>query len=72
MESEAIAAQRRRIARNRVRPGMTAAQVQRLWGSPYKVNRTRTVAGTSDQWIYGEFCKPCVYLENGTVTAIQD
>lgn len=55
-----------------VRIGMTPAQVRRAWGEPYDVNRTRTAAGTSEQWVYGSTGRRFVYFRDGNVTAIQD
>lgn len=51
--------------------GMTAIQVlESSWGEPSEKNITKTVNGTSEQWVYsiGNY----IYLENGIVTAIQE
>ena len=50
--------------------GMTAEQVREIWGVPKKINRTETVYGISEQWVY--YSDKYVYLKNGYVTAIQD
>lgn len=53
------------------RIGMTAKEVEKsLWGSPKKVNKTTTIYGVSEQWVYS--IDRYVYLENGIVTAIQE
>jgi hypothetical protein len=49
--------------------GMTADEVRSIWGIPTDVNRTETVNGVSEQWVY---TNGYVYLDNGVVTAIQD
>jgi hypothetical protein len=52
------------------RIGMTAQQVEATcWGKPNHVNRTQTVAGISDQYVYSN--DRYVYLHNGIVTSIQ-
>ncbi len=52
--------------------GMTAEMLLASRGKPREINRTISATGTREQWIYGEFCKPCAYVENGLVTTIQD
>jgi len=49
--------------------GMTAAMVREAWGLPERINRTITIDGTSDEWVYG---RACVQIERGRVRAIQD
>lgn len=58
--------------KERVKPrvGMTELEVyQSTWGSPKKRNKTTTIAGEHEQWVYDE---GYIYLENGIVTAIQE
>lgn len=51
--------------------GMTADEVlASTWGEPEKINRTTTVYGVSEQWVYSG--NRYVYLDNGIVTAIQE
>ena len=51
--------------------GMTAQEVRdSTWGSPSKINRTRTSGGTHEQWVYST--NRYIYLDNGIVTSIQD
>lgn len=52
--------------------GMTAEQCRYRWGNPTVVNRTTTALGTSEQWCYGEWCKPALYFQNGILTSWQD
>lgn len=50
--------------------GMTAAEVYAsTWGTPQKVNTTKTATGEREQWVYDD---GYIYLENGIVTAIQE
>lgn len=53
-----------------VQIGMSAEDVRASsWGKPGKVNRTTTVHGTSEQWVYpGGY----LYFQNGRLTAIQN
>ena len=51
--------------------GMTADEARSsTWGSPSKVNTTKTANGTHEQWVYstGRY----IYLDNGFVTTIQE
>lgn len=51
--------------------GMTADEVRNsTWGSPSKINTTKTSSGTHEQWVYST--TRYVYLDNGIVTSIQD
>ncbi|MDP1990505.1 MAG: cell envelope integrity protein TolA [Syntrophales bacterium] len=54
------------------RIGMTKNQVihESRWGTPHDVNRTKTVNGTREQWVYG--IRRYLYFDNGVLTAIQD
>jgi len=53
-----------------VQIGMTANEVRASsWGAPKDINRTTTVNGVREQWVYsGGY----LYLTNGVVTAIQN
>lgn len=51
--------------------GMTKEQVRAAWGSPYKVNTTKTVYGTREQWVMHEVGSTYVYFEDGIYTALQ-
>ena len=53
----------------KVMVGMTAAQVERAWGRPLKINRTVAANVTSEQWIYGR--GDYLYLDNGVLRAVQ-
>jgi hypothetical protein len=55
-----------------VEVGMTAEQCRYLWGSPAVVNRTTTALGTSEQWCYGEWCKPALYFQDVILVSRQD
>ncbi len=51
--------------------GMTADEVlHSKWGIPQKINKTTTVNGVKEQWVYSDH--GYIYLENCIVTAIQD
>lgn len=49
--------------------GMNDRQVFVCFGSPEKINTTVTSAGKREQYVYGY--RGYVYLDNGTVTAVQ-
>jgi hypothetical protein len=53
-----------------VRIGMTPEQVlnESSWGKPYRVNRTTSASGTTEQWVYGE--RNFLYFENGVLTTV--
>jgi len=54
--------------------GMTKSMVIASFGYPDDINRTVTINGTHEQWIYGEdirFMK-FLYLDNGILTSWQD
>jgi hypothetical protein len=59
------------IASHQVDIGMTKAMCREALGAPKDINYTTTAAGTSEQWCYGEFCKPAVYFAGDVVTAVQ-
>jgi hypothetical protein len=61
-----------RIIQRKAWIGMTVEMLQDSWGAPRSRNRTMTASRTNEQWVYGDFCKPCVYLQDGVVTSIQD
>ncbi|WP_025685376.1 hypothetical protein [Paenibacillus maysiensis] len=51
--------------------GMTEQEVlDSKWGLPKRVNKTTTLYGVNEQWVYEHY--KYIYLENGVVTAIQD
>jgi hypothetical protein len=51
--------------------GMTAAEVEAsTWGKPKSINKTTTIYGTSEQWVYSGF--RYIYIDYGYVTAIQE
>lgn len=52
--------------------GYTGEQVEASWGRPSDINRTVSASGTREQWVYGEYSRRYVYLDDGVVTAIQD
>ena len=57
------------IAARKVRIGMTAEQAKASWGTPDDVNRTTTVNGVSEQWVYdGSY----LYFDEGILTSIQN
>ncbi|MGM9598963.1 MAG: hypothetical protein ACI3VY_03485 [Faecousia sp.] len=50
--------------------GMTMDEVlASTWGGPNKRNKTETVYGTHEQWVYND--RGYIYFDNGIVTAIQ-
>ncbi len=57
------------ILRGYIRTGFTPEQVVLSWGRPDHVNKTRTLVGIHEQWVYGEnpFPNSYVYFENGLV-----
>jgi hypothetical protein len=57
------------ILRGYIRAGFTPQQVVLSWGRPDHVNKTRTLVGIHEQWVYGEspFPNSYVYFENGLV-----
>lgn len=58
-------------ARGGVRIGMTAKQVRASnWGGPESINRSTGRFGVHEQWVYGG--GNYIYLENGSVTSIQN
>ena len=68
--------QLKRDASTRPRIGMTADQARELpdpWGRPKDVNRTGTIRGTREQWVYeaGKYERAYLYFENDVLTGIQ-
>lgn len=62
-----------RAARKRagVSIGMTQERVlESSWGRPQHVNRTTTVNGIHEQWVYGS--RNYLYFDNGILTGIQN
>jgi hypothetical protein len=69
----AITAAKERAQRKKegVSIGMTAQEVlQSTWGRPQSVNRTHTVRGTHDQWVYPG--SNFLYFEDGVLTTVQN
>lgn len=58
------------IRSHKIKLGMTPEQVTLAWGRPQDINRTTTLGGTREQWVYG--IKSYVYFQGGVVTAIQN
>ncbi len=51
--------------------GMTKEEVKNsLWGTPKDINKTTTVNGTSEQWVYDNY--KYVYFDDDIVTSIQE
>ena len=57
------------VLRGQIRAGFTPEQVLLAWGKPDHINKTRTLVGVHEQWVYGEnpFPNTYVYFENGEV-----
>lgn len=58
------------ILRGSIRIGMSQEVATLSWGYPSEVNKTSTVGGINEQWVYGD--GQYLYFENGKVTAIQN
>ena len=58
------------IREQKVFIGMTKEQAEVAWGIPEKINKTITLAGSSEQWVYG--LSSYLYFDNGILTAIQN
>lgn len=59
-----------REARGGIRIGMTMKKVRdSTWGDPEKINRTITINGTTEQWVYSN---GYLYFKNGILTTIQN
>jgi hypothetical protein len=51
--------------------GMTSEQATKSkWGRPREINRTITMLGTKEQWVYGS--NRFLYFDNGILTGIQE
>lgn len=61
------------VKEGRVVVGMTANQVQDAWGKPSGVNRTESVSGINEQWVYRRDAAKTnyVYLVDGVVRSFQ-
>jgi hypothetical protein len=62
------------VLSRRIFIGMLAEDVVRSWGRPSKINKTLTVSGLREQWVYlGGKAGPRmqVYVEDGVVQAVQ-
>jgi len=58
------------IIEEKIRIGMTKDMCRASWGGPDEINKTTTVYGTTEQWVYGY---SYVYFdEKGKITAIQN
>lgn len=62
------------ISAGRVGPGMTPSDVRASWGSPSRINRTVSVYGNTEQWVYdrGRYRAQYVYFTDGKVTSVSD
>ena len=60
------------VQHNLLMVGMTADQVRRSWGSPYKINRTAVSGVVTEQWCYSRGGSAYAYLDNGVLTGWQD
>jgi len=67
VETHRRAAREEAVGKHQVTVGMTAAQVERSWGKPKRINTTIVRRHTTEQWVYeGSY----VHLDNGVVTEI--
>ncbi len=53
-----------------VKIGMTKLQCTLAWGEPRKINRSKTAAGTTEQWVY--YDDRYLYFDGNVLTEIQD
>lgn len=60
-----------RIVLGKLTIGMSDSLCSISWGSPDKVNRTTTIGGIDEQWVYYDK-KAYLYFTNGKLTAIQE
>jgi len=49
---------------------MTTEQARLAWGTPERINRTTTAAGTREQWVYGS--GNYLYFDDGVLETIQN
>jgi len=61
------------IGKKQIAVGMNSEQVRAAWGRPYRINKTMTDDGVTEQWVMrGSLPTAYVYFEDGTCTAIQN
>lgn len=58
------------ILSGKVKIGFTKQMCEEAWGSPIDINRTVTIYGTTEQWVYGLSCY--LYFEGNKLTGIQN
>lgn len=58
------------VSEGKVRIGMTKAMCFDAWGTPQKINTTRTANTVREQWVYD--LRSYLYFENGILTTIQN
>lgn len=69
-EKREVMAARRRVG---VSLGMTEERVlESSWGKPDHVNRTITVNGVHEQWVYESHSSGYLYFDNGILTGVQN
>lgn len=56
------------VACHRYAIGMTEDMLLASLGNPYAINRTETVGGSHQQWVYGN---DYIYIDDGVVTSFQ-
>lgn len=73
-EIEAGIEERRDLSTTIPTAGMVGSDVViTSWGKPIKINKTTTVYGVSEQWVYEiHGTRKYVYLEDGIVTGVQE
>jgi hypothetical protein len=57
------------IRNEKVFIGMTEHEAYLSWGAPTRKNRTTTVRGVRERWVYG---RNYLYFENGILAAIKN
>ena len=62
------------IKQGKIRVGMTKEQVRISWGNPNDINRTTTMYGTREQWVYKgyDYDRDYVYFDGDICTTIQN
>ncbi len=60
----------RKIAEGKIWLGITPEMARDSWGRPKDINRTVTVSGVREQWVYGSH--QYLYFNNGILTSWQD
>lgn len=53
-----------------IKVGMSPQEAIYAWGKPERINRTTTVNGSSEQWVYSS--NSYLYFQNGVLVLIQD